>query len=171
MHQLNFNVQLKKISNTIPTSEESETLGEVEEEPNLIESNDQDKLEEDDGMTRQKKKVVKEKKQLNNGSSKMGTGKKIPTEKKIKKKRNIWREEISTNRYNSIIRNCFGYSGKPRIETQTVNTFNLCMKRRNFGFSIVFSFVFVGLQRRETTGFKGRKENSEGERQEGPGQE
>lgn len=108
MYQLNFNVQLKKISNTIPTSEESETLGEVEEEPGLIESNDQDKLEEDDGLARPKKKVVKEKKQLNNGSSKIGTGKQTPTEKKIKKKRNIWREEISTNRYNSILRNCFG---------------------------------------------------------------
>ncbi|KAL0320896.1 UNVERIFIED_CONTAM: 26S rRNA (cytosine-C(5))-methyltransferase NOP2B [Sesamum radiatum] len=85
-----FVAKLKKMSNMKPTPQQSEDLGEVEEAPELIETNEQN----EDGQKHQKEKVVKENqkekvvkvnqkkkvyqenKKVNNGSTKIGKGEK-----------------------------------------------------------------------------------------------
>ncbi|PIN05425.1 tRNA and rRNA cytosine-C5-methylase (nucleolar protein NOL1/NOP2) [Handroanthus impetiginosus] len=90
-----FVAKLKKMSNSKPASQQSEPLGEVEDAPELTESNDKNNAE-DNGQKQQKKKVVaKENKKLNNGSIKF-TGEKANGER-IKKKKPS-REEIAETR-------------------------------------------------------------------------
>lgn len=93
-----FVAKLKKISNMKPASQQSDTLGEVEEEVE-DEINDQDNAEED-VVTHQKKKVVEEKKQSNNVSNGNGTLKPPPLEEKKKRERRKFpsREEITEKR-------------------------------------------------------------------------
>ncbi|KAH6757357.1 hypothetical protein C2S51_038865 [Perilla frutescens var. frutescens] len=92
-----FVAKLKKISNMKPASQDSEALGEVEEEED--ESIDRDTVEEG-VQTHPKKKVVEVKKQSNNGSKENGTGKPASlNEKKKREKRKFpSREEITEKR-------------------------------------------------------------------------
>ncbi|KAI3466405.1 hypothetical protein Pfo_023068 [Paulownia fortunei] len=93
-----FVAKLKKMSNLKQTPQQSETLGEVEEAPGLIESNDQNNVE-GDGQKHHKKNVVaKENKKLNNGSTKFGTGEKASVNEKRMKKKRPSREEIAKTR-------------------------------------------------------------------------
>ncbi|KAK6154484.1 hypothetical protein DH2020_008732 [Rehmannia glutinosa] len=101
-----FVAKLKKMSNLKQTpQQQSETLGEVDEAPGLVESDEQNNVE-GDGQKHQKKKavVVKENKKanqkMNNGFTKLGKGEKAAAsgnEKRVKRKRPS-REEIAKTR-------------------------------------------------------------------------
>ncbi|KAL8529304.1 hypothetical protein ACS0TY_006649 [Phlomoides rotata] len=59
---------MKNVSNMKQTTlQETGTLGEVEDVPELTENNDQNNIEEDGPKYQKKCVIVKEKKQLNNG--------------------------------------------------------------------------------------------------------
>ncbi|KAL1555138.1 26S rRNA (cytosine-C(5))-methyltransferase nop2b [Salvia divinorum] len=97
-----FVAKLKKMSDMKPASQQSEG-GEVEEEPELMESNDQEEIVSEKKQLTDKiatEKVVKEKKQLNKSSNGLGTGKQASLKEKEKRKKREWpsREEIAKNR-------------------------------------------------------------------------
>ncbi|KAL8501945.1 hypothetical protein ACS0TY_021173 [Phlomoides rotata] len=90
-----FVAKLKKVSNMKQTTtQETETLGEVEDAPELTESNDQNNIEEDGPKYQKKSVVLKEKKQLNNGH----TGEKASVNEKRQKRKFPSREEIAKAR-------------------------------------------------------------------------
>lgn len=78
-----------------PTSQETETLGEMEEAPEVTESNGQNDIEEDDPKSQKKSVVVKEKKQLNNGHT---AGEKTFVKEKRQKRKFPSKEEIAKAR-------------------------------------------------------------------------
>ncbi|KAL0407020.1 UNVERIFIED_CONTAM: 26S rRNA (cytosine-C(5))-methyltransferase NOP2B [Sesamum latifolium] len=107
-----FVAKLKKMSNMKQTPQQSEDLGEVEEAPELIETNEQNK----DGQKHQKEKVIKENqkekvvrvnqkknvsqenKKVNNGSTKIGKGEKTSANEQRMKRKRPSREEIAKAR-------------------------------------------------------------------------
>ena len=93
-----------------PAFQQSEG-GEVEEEPELMESNDQEEIVNEKKQSTDKiatEEVVKEKKQLSESSNGVRTGKQPSLKEKEKRKKREWpsREEIAKNRYSS---NCDHY--------------------------------------------------------------
>lgn len=101
-------MQLKKMSNMKPTSQQSEA-GEVEEEPELIESNDQEEVVKEKKQLGKgsneipTEKVIKEKKQFNKDSNGIAGAKQPSLKEKRKKKEWPSREEIAKSRYSSIM--------------------------------------------------------------------
>ncbi|XP_051135109.1 26S rRNA (cytosine-C(5))-methyltransferase NOP2B-like [Andrographis paniculata] len=92
-----FVAKLKKMSNTKPTPQQSENLGEVEESLASVEKNDQ-KNPQGDKHKQQKKIAVKESKKVTNGSTKLATGNKAMGNEKKSKRKLPSREEIAEAR-------------------------------------------------------------------------
>ncbi|KAL3833884.1 hypothetical protein ACJIZ3_008620 [Penstemon smallii] len=100
-----FVAKLKKMSNSKPAAQPSESLGEVEDASVLTESTGYNTVR-GDGQQLQKKKVVarenkklhNDSKKMSNGSAKSGSGDKPPVNGKREKKKPPSREEIAKTR-------------------------------------------------------------------------
>ncbi|KAK4491787.1 hypothetical protein RD792_002563, partial [Penstemon davidsonii] len=100
-----FVAKLKKMSNSKPAAQPSESLGEVEDASVLTESTvynnvrgDGQQLQKTKVVARENKKLHNENKKMSNGSAKSGSGDKPPVNAKREKKKPPSREEIAKTR-------------------------------------------------------------------------
>ncbi|GFQ03071.1 probable 28S rRNA (cytosine-c(5))-methyltransferase [Phtheirospermum japonicum] len=98
-----FVAKLKKLSNQNLNPRQTKNGGVVDEEPEMVESNELNTVE-GDGEKPQKKRAVvtKEYKKANNGFTKPGSGEKESEKPKREKKKPPSKEEIAKIRYNAV---------------------------------------------------------------------